>query len=165
MAVESAKFDPKGSIIAVIDGTTFTIPDDFGNRHRHMIEEWVNEGNTIEEYVPPPVDLNAYVANLRYEKEIGGTVWNTYPVHTDRESQNKISAEVLAISLGLRQDGDPWKFKDGEFRPITNAQMTDIANTVRSHIRNVFGKESLVIDKINSKEITTTDQIDIIFNE
>ncbi len=37
------------SITAVIDGVTMSVPLDPDNRHYQAIQEWVAEGNTIEE--------------------------------------------------------------------------------------------------------------------
>ena len=37
------------SITAVIDGVTMSVPLDPANRHYQAIQEWVAEGNTIEE--------------------------------------------------------------------------------------------------------------------
>ena len=37
------------SIIAVIDGKTWHIPLDPANRHYQAIQEWVKEGNKIED--------------------------------------------------------------------------------------------------------------------
>ena len=54
MNIESAKYvtDLRGgdsTILAVIDGTPMTLPQDTGNRHYAAILEWVAEGNTIQE--------------------------------------------------------------------------------------------------------------------
>ena len=37
------------SITAVIDGVTMSVPLDPANRHYQAIQEWVAEGNTIED--------------------------------------------------------------------------------------------------------------------
>ena len=37
------------SITAVIDGFTWSVPLEVDNRHYQAIQEWVAEGNTIEE--------------------------------------------------------------------------------------------------------------------
>ena len=37
------------SITAVIDGVTMSVPLDPANRHYQAIQEWVAEGNTIQE--------------------------------------------------------------------------------------------------------------------
>ena len=37
------------TLIATIDGVSMTIPKDPANRHYQAIQEWVAEGNTIED--------------------------------------------------------------------------------------------------------------------
>ena len=37
------------TLIANIDGVDMTIPKDTGNRHYQAIQEWVKEGNKIED--------------------------------------------------------------------------------------------------------------------
>ncbi len=53
MNIESAKYiSEEGintSIRATIDGTEMFVPLDTANRHYQAIQEWVAEGNTIEE--------------------------------------------------------------------------------------------------------------------
>ncbi len=109
----------------------------------------------------PGMTLLEYAAAKRWEREVGGTIWNGWPVLSDRESQNKIVAEALAIEKGERADDDPWKFADGEFRPLTNEQMDDLAATVRLHVRNSYGIEAQLLAGIEAGTITTYEQIDI----
>ena len=46
--------DPTFRIIAChINGQELDVPDNMDNRHRQMIAEWEEEGNTIEPYVEP----------------------------------------------------------------------------------------------------------------
>ena len=47
-------FTESGAIDATIDDVRVTVPDDPANRHRQMIAEWEDEGNTIPPYVAPP---------------------------------------------------------------------------------------------------------------
>ena len=54
MNISSAQYitDLRGgdsTILAVIDGTPMTVPQDPSNRHYAAILEWVAEGNTIQE--------------------------------------------------------------------------------------------------------------------
>lgn len=111
----------------------------------------------------PGMTLQEYAAAKRWEREVGGTVWNGWPVLSDRESQSKIIAEAVAIEKGERADGDPWKFADGEFRPLTNEQMDDLAAAVRLHVRNSYGIEAQVLGAIGAGNITTEGQIDAAF--
>lgn len=128
-----------------------------------VTRRWQN-GNVVE-YSPPqmPVNLPAYAAAKRWEREVSGTVWNGWPVLSDRESQSKIIAEAVAIEKGERVDGDPWKFADGEFRPLTNEQMDELAAAVRLHVRNSYGIEAQVLAAIEAGAITTEAQIDAAF--
>ena len=53
MEISSAKFESfEGEnvcITAVINGKTYLVPIDTDNTHYQAIQEWVKEGNTIEE--------------------------------------------------------------------------------------------------------------------
>jgi len=55
MNITSAKYTKgfndigNGSIKATIDGQEMSVPKDPNNRHYQAIQEWVAEGNTIEE--------------------------------------------------------------------------------------------------------------------
>lgn len=63
-------YTASGSIDATIDGVRMTVPDDTDNRHRRMIKEWEDEGNTIPAYQPPAptaADVKAEAAR-RIEK-------------------------------------------------------------------------------------------------
>src|SRR5690606_17402778 len=121
----------------------------------------VEDGNPQTNH--PGMTLQEYAAAKRWEREVGGTVWNGWPVLSDRESQSKIIAEAVAIEKGERADGDPWKFADGEFRSLTNEQMDELAAAVRLHVRNSYGIEAQVLAAIASGSITTEAQIDAAF--
>lgn len=128
-----------------------------------VVVEVDENGNEVGTPTGVPTDLKAYATHRRWLKEIGGTFWNGWPVHTDRESQSKIIAEAVAIEKGERADGDPWKFADGEFRPLTNAEMDSLAAAVRLHIRNSYGIEAQVLTAIEAGAITSEAQIDGAF--
>ena len=55
MNIQSAKYytdirtGENASITCVIDGKTMSVPLDPANRHYQAIQEWVAEGNTIED--------------------------------------------------------------------------------------------------------------------
>jgi hypothetical protein len=54
MEIKSAKYledesNQKIGIESVIDDVTMIVPIDTGNRHYQVIQEWVADGNTIEE--------------------------------------------------------------------------------------------------------------------
>lgn len=108
-------------------------------------------------------DLRAYAAATRWKREQAGTTWNSWPIHTDDRSQGKYLSELQAIAIGVRDDSDPWKFADGLFRPVTNAEFPALATAAREHVRTVFGIEGAVLAAITSEAITTREQIDAAF--
>ena len=54
MIIDTVYMQEDGSF-AVNEGTPdrLFVPDNMGNRHRVMIQEWIDEGNTPEPYVEP----------------------------------------------------------------------------------------------------------------
>lgn len=130
-----------------------------------QIRQWMsdNPDAPITPYTPPTIDLAAYAANKRWQKEVGGCVWNEWPVMTDDRSQGKILAEVSAIERGERADPDGWKFADGEFRLVSNQDFIALALAVRNHVRNCFASEAQVLQAIAAGTITTTAEIDVAF--
>lgn len=116
--------------------------------------------NTAE---PEPTSLPAYAASVRYAKETGGATWNDWPIHTDAVSQTKYLAELQAITLGVRIDGDGWKFADGVFRSVSNADFPALATAARAHVHACFVREAEVLAGIAAGTITTRDEIDAAF--
>lgn len=176
-------FGPEGYPLYFYDDATYP-PSDDGKEHPGIPgnavdvtdEQWADAVQGLlwrsQDGVlgsPPPISstaipLPAYAAAKRWEREVGGTIWNGWPVLSDRESQSKIIAEAVAIEKGERVDGDPWKFADGEFRQLTNEQMDDLAAAVRLHVRNSYGIEAQVLAAIEAGSITSEAKIDAAFN-
>jgi len=122
------------------------------------------------EFSPPPqpmgpskADLLAYAADLRWLVEQGGAIWNGWPIHTDDRSQGKYLSELQAIALNVRVDGDRWKFADGVFRPVSNADFPQLAIAAREHVRQAFGIEGVAMALIDDGTITTRAEIDAAF--
>ncbi len=111
---------------------------------------------------PTTVELATYAAARRYQVEVAGCSWGTYTVATDRESQGKMIAEFVAISGGLRTDPSPWKFKDGTFASLSNADMSAVALAARAHIANAFALEEQALAAITAATITTYAGIDAL---
>lgn len=112
---------------------------------------------------PLPVELIALAADLRWRTEVGGLEWRGWPVHTDRQSQTNILAEHVAVTSGSRLDGEPWKFADGLFRPLTNADVQDLALAVREHVRASFAAEAAVAAEIEAGVIVTREAVEAAF--
>lgn len=136
----------------------------YANAQPGYAEEYLADDHPdVLAYYNPPVNLKSYLATARYNKEVGGTLWNGYPVATDRESQSKIIGVIVSINAGLRADPSIWKFKDGVFRSVTNAEFIALAGTVAAFIQGCFDLEASTLEEIENNNITTTAQIDAIF--
>jgi len=107
-------------------------------------------------------ELIAYAADKRWQVETGGCAWGGHTVQTDRDSQTKLIAEMVAIGAGLRADPSPWKMADG-FVALTNAEMLDVITTVRTHIASAFATEAAVLAEIAGGTVTTPAQVDALF--
>lgn len=163
MEILDVHYTANGAIQANIDGAFCLIYDDPANPERQVIAEWEANGNKIAAYAKPVTNLHEYAAQKRWELETGGIDWNGLPVATDRESQNKFTTEVLAIARNERSDGDGWKFADGEFRPLSNAELEELALAVRDHVRNSYAKEAQAVAGIDAGTIKDTGAIDALF--
>lgn len=134
------------------------IPFAPGNRDYTEYLEWVNAGNTPEAAIST-FNVTEYAANKRYEVEVGGCMYGNNIVQTDRDSQTKMIAEMVALGANLRPDPSPWKFGNG-FANLTNAQMLEVIMTARLHIATAFAVEAGVLEQIALGNITTKEQID-----
>lgn len=132
---------------------------------KKIVVEVDENGNEIGTSTEVPTDLKAYAAHRRWLKEIGGTVWNGWLVYTDRESQSKIISERLAIEAGERNDPDGWKFADGQFRMVSNADFISLSSAVREHVRACFAIEAAVLAQIEAGTITAEAEIDAAFSD
>ena len=46
--------DATGFLITLDDGTVVHVPDDLASRHRRLLQEWLDDGNTLDPADPPP---------------------------------------------------------------------------------------------------------------
>lgn len=106
--------------------------------------------------------LKQIVTGYRYNVETGGVMVNGYPFSTDRESQTKYIAAVVAAA----QAEDPstflitWKTADDQFVPLTVTDISSVTTAIRQHVQNCFDKEAEyyhLIDTANNSVLETTD--------
>ena len=111
---------------------------------------------------PPPTSANktAHLAQVRYEAEQGGTLWNDYPLQTDDRSQSKYLAELAAIDQGVRADPSPWKLTDG-FVLATNDDIKAMAIAARAHVMACFAAEATILPNLN--DLPTLDAVATAF--
>lgn len=107
--------------------------------------------------------LLAHLADCRWRAEIGGTVWNGWVLPTDERSQQKYAAEALAVQIGSRVDGSPWKFPHG-FELLANAQVTAMATAARAHVLACYATEAELDAQIAGGTLTDFAAIDAAFD-
>lgn len=111
---------------------------------------------------PEPVDLAAYAATKRWEKEVGGIEVGGMTIHTDDRSKSLIMGARLAASLDL-EFATEWKTASGVFVTVDAGQVTAISDAVLAHVAHCFALEAAVLDAIASETITTPAEIDAAF--
>jgi hypothetical protein len=117
-----------------------------------------------KEITDKPVDLKAFAANLKYETETGGITVNGYPVSTDRQSQSMMTSTVLSLQLAPNTVVN-WKGPDGNFTVLTREAITGIALLTMQHVATCFSVEAEVDKLIDSKDITTPEQVTKYFKD
>ena len=64
------------------DGSTLSVPNAPGNRHYRELMEWVDEGNTIEAFVPPTQYKTRFTAR-EFLRKLTGQERATMKTHED----------------------------------------------------------------------------------
>jgi len=114
----------------------------------------------------PAGSLQTYNADARYRKASGGLMIssiNTVPFLTDPISRNTINSAWNYVTSQSGSQSINWKFSDGSFKTLTEAQMVTVANAMASFVQSCFTKESENLAAITSGTITTIAQIDAAF--
>ena len=86
----------------------------------------------VPEYIPYPTPAD--IANIRWEKEVGGILWNGYQVNTSRES--------VAALRGVSME---WKFING-WATLTSSQLQSLYTAVSEHVEACFARERELLE-------------------
>lgn len=91
----------------------------------------------------------AALADLRWQRETGGMIFNDHLVATDAVSQTKIIGAVVGAQI------DPtstiqWKMADGEFVTLDAAAMVALATAMRAHVQACFDNEATLRAQIEA---------------
>ncbi len=72
--------DATGFIVTLSNGDVLSVPDDPANRHRQLLQEWLDAGNTLDPTDPPPLpptDDEIYDQVIQNQKVFKGYVLAT----------------------------------------------------------------------------------------
>jgi hypothetical protein len=99
------------------------------------------------------------LADLRWQKETGGTTFAGIEIATDAVSQTKYIGAVVGAQM------DPsaslkWKISNGSFVTLDAAQIVNVAMAVRAHVQACFDNEADLRVLIEAAE--TQEELDAI---
>jgi len=129
------------------------------------LPDWLFNGTTFSQPgvgVYTAVQLAAYAAMKRYNKEVGGTTIGGVPVLTDDRSK------MLIIGACVAASADPtwttvWQGADGNAYPLNATQMVAVGNGVQAFVSLCFGIYATTKAAIEAGTITALAQIDAAF--
>lgn len=151
---DQSRLFPQGCTVIEIFGYTGSDPQaDFGGKVYDPV------ANTIGD---APVDLIAYAANKRWQKEVGGITVSGIPVATDDRSKLMMTGARVAAAADPEWSTQ-WAGMDGSIYPLTAAQVVAISDAVQAHVNNCFAIFATVKTGIDNSTITSAAQIDAAF--
>lgn len=103
--------------------------------------------------------LCGFLAEYRYNKEIGGIVLEGLPVPTDDRAKNLIAGKYSKVIAENDPDAAFTIKAAGQFMEITNAQLIGIFHAVNAHVQKCFDAEAVVYAAIMSDDITSKDEV------
>jgi len=86
-----------------------------------------------------------FLADYRWQRETGGvTLPSGVRIHTDQNTQSKISSIILGLSSGLVVEPISWKAQNG-WVSLSQADMFAMAGAVTIHVKKCFAAEEYVL--------------------
>jgi hypothetical protein len=101
----------------------------------------------------PATAALAVLPAIRWQRVAAGTQWNGWPVKTGPADIPLIHAVHGSAVNGARQDGAVFKFGDGVFRALTNAQAIAMAEHVFTWVQAHFDREAALAAEIHSGDL------------
>ena len=161
--IENARFaDAEHTLIeATIDGRPSWIPADMDGHVGDQLAAYLAAGHAIAPFAAPVVDLKAYTAERRWQKEVGGVTVSGIRLETDDRSKTMLIGARLSAMVDpaiTRQ----WKTENG-FVTLDAPTIIALSDVVTNHVQACFDLEASVLAQIAAGTITTTAQIDTAF--
>lgn len=155
-------------VVALVhEGGWVTLPN--GDVFSPAVAGWSDDdGFALVVHVPPehepePVDLVAYAADRRWQREVGGLTFGAFRIATDDRSK------MMIIGARAAAAADPdftteWKMADNSFITLDAATIIAVSDAVLAHVAECFAIEAQVLAAIADGTVTTTTGIDTAFS-
>jgi len=139
-------------------------PDAWASQQFHIGEQLKFQHliySQTEEHVLEPPDLKAYLADKRWQAEVGGIEVGGVPVATDDRSK------MMIMGARLKAEADPsfttaWKSGDG-FATLDAPTLIAVSDAVLAHVDRCFAIEAELGKGIAHGTVKTTAEIDTAF--
>lgn len=158
------KHHSDGYQVWLFDEQTAFVP--VGHRFEKIINDWVNQGNTIEPEVTPDerkVQLKQYINQTRTKHEQGTFIWNNWRFDCDLISVARITGAMTYINSGGTFGGSPqfaWTDADNVDRPMTDIDILNMYEALVVHTETCHIVSRELKDGVDAGSITTESQID-----
>lgn len=112
-------------------------------------------------------EKRAELADTRWQRETGGFMFQpigaarAYRFVSTREAMGPVMGAVLAVQTGVFPDPTMWKTAEGEFVPITAADVVPLFQAFAAHVAAEFAQEAEKIEEVKAAKWEDVDAIRI----
>ena len=136
------------------------VPKSYNPIYQNLVtkeeSEWVYTDTTVDKNKVVDIPLEEVksrmletLASVRYQHEVGGMNYGQLQIHTDRDSQAKLTSNFVAIIAGLLTSDVKWKTFSG-FEVFNTTDFQTMAATALEFVQACYDRESVVINQINA---------------
>ena len=115
----------------------------------------------------PAIDMEKYAAAVRYGREQGTITVkigrSKVPLSVARDNRPELRGKLQDIGLGIRQDGDVFRFADGVSRAVSNADMETIAKQALVYVQALYNREAEIKPQLGTT-YRTMPEVDAAFD-
>lgn len=92
------------------------------------------------------------LSDLRWEKEVGGMMFGSFPVKTDRETAAILTAAYVKALNNPSYVIPDWKIADGVFVTLDSPTIIMLGDAVEAHVQACFTREKVLTMEIMSAQ-------------
>ena len=150
---DAATVEASEDMFFIIDGVLLTQEESIQKMRRIFVNEKIDNSADLD---AGKEILRDHFAEIRYDFEVAGIVWNGIEVRTDRFTVERVyQARFLA-----KEDAaftTDWKLGNGTFMTIDAPTIIGLSDAVTEHLKEAFTKEKVVNGSIYAA--TTVEEV------